>query len=125
MLLNGEKEQIESFLKFVKENKPEAAVVEEIRVKEYSGRVGDIERFRASFNANQLSKIIQIDLTMVGKRGLMLKKQNGALPIREVKVAVDEVKQEVREVKTAVEDGQEVREVKTAVEGFEAAVNSI
>jgi hypothetical protein len=35
----------------VKENKPEKAVVEEIRVEEYRGTVRDIEKFRASFTS--------------------------------------------------------------------------
>ncbi|TDA25635.1 MAG: acylphosphatase, partial [Archaeoglobi archaeon] len=42
VLIDGEKEQIESFVRFVKENKPENAVVEEIRVEEYHGIVRDI-----------------------------------------------------------------------------------
>jgi len=57
VLVDEEKEQIEEFIEFVKTNKPEKAV-EEIRVEEYKGRVRDIERFRASFNTAQLSKIV-------------------------------------------------------------------
>jgi hydrogenase maturation protein HypF len=56
VLIDGEKEQIESFVRFLKENKPEKAVVEEIRVEEYRGIVRDIEKFRASFTSTQLSR---------------------------------------------------------------------
>jgi hydrogenase maturation protein HypF len=40
VLIDGEKEQIESFVRFLKENKPENAVVEEIRVEEYVELLG-------------------------------------------------------------------------------------
>jgi len=73
-------------LKFVKENKPEAAIVEEIKIEEYSGKVRDVEKFRASFNTIQLSKIVQIGLKMVEKQDKMPEKQDKTLPaIREVK----------------------------------------
>jgi hypothetical protein len=52
----------------VKENKPEKAVVEEIRVEEYHGTVRDIEKFRVSFTSTQLSKIIQVGLEMLKKQ---------------------------------------------------------
>jgi len=41
VLVDGEKEQIESFVRFVRENKPERAVVEEHHV-----IVRDIKKFR-------------------------------------------------------------------------------
>jgi acylphosphatase len=73
VLVDGEKEQIESFVRFVRENKPEKAVVEEIRVEEYHGTVRDIEKFRASFTSIQLSKIVQIGMEMVRKWDSKLK----------------------------------------------------
>jgi len=68
VLIDGEKEQIESFIRFLKENKPENAVVEEIRVEEYHGTVRDIEKFRASFTSTQLSKIIRLAWKCLGSR---------------------------------------------------------
>jgi acylphosphatase len=68
VLVDGEKEQVESFVRFVRENKPEKAVVEEIRVEEYHGTVRDIEKFRVSFTSTQLSKIIQVGLEMLKKQ---------------------------------------------------------
>jgi acylphosphatase len=68
VLIEGDKEQIESFVRFVKENRPQNAVVEEIRVEEYHGMVRDIERFRAGFNSTQLSKIVQVGLEMLKKQ---------------------------------------------------------
>jgi len=79
VLADGEKEQLESFIRFVKENWPQNAVVESIKVEEYYGRVRDIEKYRASFNTTQLSKIIQVGLVMVGRQDLMLQKQDETL----------------------------------------------
>jgi len=105
VLIDGDKEQIESFIRFVKENKPENAVVEEIRVEEYRGTVRDIEKFRVSFTSTQLSKIIQVGLVMVEKQDLMLKKQDETIAaVKEVKIAVEEVKEGVKEVKEAVKE---------------------
>jgi len=141
VLIDGEKEQIESFVRFVKENKPEKAVVEEIRVEEYRGTVRDIERFRAGFNSTQLSKIIQVGLVMVEKQDetisivkdvsskmdLMLKKQDETIvAVKDVKKAVEEVKKGVKEVKKAVEEVKEgVNEVKEAVNEVKETVKEV
>jgi acylphosphatase len=104
VLIDGEKEQIESFVRFVKENKPENAVVEEIRVEEYHGIVRDIEKFRASFNSTQLSKIIQVGLEM-------LRKQDETIAaVKEVKKAVEEVKEGVKEVSSKIDKTNELLE---------------
>lgn len=76
VLVDGDEEQIKEFVEFVKTNKPENAVVEEIRIEEYRGRVRDIERFRASFNTAQLSKIVQVGLKMLEKQDVMIQKQD-------------------------------------------------
>jgi acylphosphatase len=104
VLIDGEKEQVESFIRFVKENKPEKAVVEEIRVEEYHGIVRDIEKFRASFNSTQLSKIIQVGLEM-------LRKQDETIAaVKEVKKAVEEVKEGVKEVSSKIDRTNELLE---------------
>jgi acylphosphatase len=104
VLIDGEKEQIESFVRFVKENRPEKAVVEEIRVEEYHGIVRDIEKFRASFNSTQLSKIIQVGLEM-------LRKQDETIAaVKEVKKAVEEVKEGVKEVSSKIDRTNELLE---------------
>ena len=79
VLVDGDEEQLKEFVEFVKTNKPEKAVIEEIRIEEYRGRVRDIERFRASFNTAQLSKIVQVGLRMLEKQDLMLEKQDTML----------------------------------------------
>jgi len=76
VLVDGATEQLEKFVEFVKTNKPEKAVVEEIKVEEFEGPIRDIEKFRASFNTTQLSKIVEVGLRMIEKQDLMLKKQD-------------------------------------------------
>ena len=134
VLIDGNKEQIESFIRFVKENKPEKAVVEEMRVEEYHGIVRDIEKFRASFTSTQLSKIIQVGLVMVEKQDemlrkqdLMLKKQDETIAaVKEVKEAVEEVKEGVNEVKKAVNEVKEaVKEVKETVKEVRDGVKEV
>ncbi|MCS7122080.1 MAG: acylphosphatase [Archaeoglobaceae archaeon] len=68
VLVDGDKEQLDRFLDFVKSCKPEIAVVEEITVEEFKGKVRDIEKFRASFNTAQLSKIVQVGIKMLEKQ---------------------------------------------------------
>ena len=132
VLIDGDKEQIESFVRFLKENKPENAVVEEMRVEEYHGTVRDIEKFRVSFTSTQLSKIIQVGLVMVEKQDetisivrdvsskmdLMLKKQDETIAaVREVKKAVEEVKEGVNEVKETVKEVRDgVKEVSSKID---------
>jgi acylphosphatase/gas vesicle protein len=104
VLIDGDKEQIESFVRFLKENKPENAVVEEIRVEEYRGTVRDIEKFRAGFTSTQLSKIIQVGLEM-------LRKQDETIAaVKEVKKAVEEVKEGVKEVSSKIDRTNELLE---------------
>ncbi|MCC6027998.1 MAG: acylphosphatase [Archaeoglobus sp.] len=146
VLIDGEKEQIESFVRFLKENRPENAVVEGIRVEEYHGTVRDIERFRASFTSTHLSKIIQVGLVMVEKQDetisivrdvsskmdLMLKKQDETIAavkevkkaVEEVKIAVEEVKEGVNEVKKAVNEVKEtVKEVRDGVKEVSSKID--
>jgi len=60
VLVDGDEEQLKEFVELVREERPENAVVEEIRIEECTGRIRDIERFRASFNTAQLNKIVQV-----------------------------------------------------------------
>ncbi|MEM2586589.1 MAG: acylphosphatase, partial [Archaeoglobaceae archaeon] len=101
VLVDGEKEQLEQFIEFLKRNKPENALVEEISVEEFKGRVRDIEKFRASFNTSQLSKIVQVGVKM-------LEKQDGTIKrIEEVGRKVDEVGRKVDEVGRKVDQTRE------------------
>jgi len=96
VLVDGDKEQLEQFIEFVKKNRPEMAVVEEISVEEFKGKVRDIEKFRAGFNTSQLSKIVQVGVKMLGKMDLMLQKQDETIKkIEEVGRKVDQTREEL------------------------------
>ncbi len=109
VLVDGEKEQIEEFLEFVRTNRPENAVVEKIQVEEYTGRVRGIERFRSSFNTTQLSKIVQVGLKMLEKQDMMLGKQDSMLQkqdetIKEIRGTGEDLKSEIRKVDGSVKE---------------------
>ena len=67
VLIDGEKEQIEKFVEFVKKSKPADAIVEQIKIEEYKEAIMEIERFRAAFNSAQLSKIVQSGIKLLQK----------------------------------------------------------
>ncbi|MEM2030890.1 MAG: acylphosphatase [Archaeoglobaceae archaeon] len=110
VLVDGDKEQLEQLIEFVKKNRPENALVEEISVEEFKGKVRDIEKFRASFNTSQLSKIVQVGVKMLGKMDLMLQKQDETIKkVEEVGRKVDEVGRKVDQ--TREELGRKIEEV--------------
>ena len=127
VLVEGDENQINQFIELIKENKPENAVVEEIKIEEYKGFVRSIDSYRQSLMVSQLNKIVQVGLQMLHKQDLMLQKQDLMLPkqdqmlqkqdetmkiIREesektreylgrkIDQAKDEVVQEIRELRT-------------------------
>ncbi len=95
VLVDGEEEQIEEFIKLVKSVKPENAVVEKIEVEEYAGRVRDIDRFRNLFNTAQLSKIVQVGLRMLEKQDKMLEKQDETIKV--IREESEKTRQTVKE----------------------------
>ena len=127
VLVEGDENQINQFIELIKENKPENAVVEEIKIEEYKGFVRSIDSYRQSLMVSQLNKIVQVGLQMLHKQDLMLQKQDLMLQkqdqmlqkqdetmkiIREesektreylgrkIDQAKDEVVQEIRELRT-------------------------
>ena len=76
VLVEGDENQINQFIELIKENKPENAVVEEIKIEEYKGFVRSIDSYRQSLMVNQLNKIVQVGLKMLEKQDLMLQKQD-------------------------------------------------
>ena len=119
VLVEGDEEQVNQFIELVKSEKPENAVVEDIKVEEYKGFVRSIDSYRQSLMINQLNKIVQVGLKMLEKQDLMLQKQDLMLQkqdetikiIREesektreylgrkIDQAKDEVVQEIRELR--------------------------
>jgi len=121
VLVEGDENTIDQFIDLVKREKPENAVVEEIRVEDYDGFVRPIDSYRQSLMVNQLNKIIHIGLKMLEKQDLMLKKQDETIKvIREesektrqvVREESEKTRQVVREEseKTRIELGKIIRE---------------
>ncbi|MEM2965630.1 MAG: acylphosphatase [Candidatus Nitrosocaldaceae archaeon] len=67
VLIDGSDEQLNNFVEFVKNNVPEYAKVEEINIESYDGRIRELNRFRASLDTQQLSKIVNVGINMLGK----------------------------------------------------------
>lgn len=57
VLVGGTEENIDIFIKFVKNNYPEDAEVADISVEDYDGDIRTIEAYSRNFSASQLSKI--------------------------------------------------------------------
>jgi len=79
--VGGEGGRIDNFLKFVNENWPEFAEVENISVeeKEYEEDIMTLEDFSSLLSALQLSKIVQAGLGMVEMQKLTIEMQKQAL----------------------------------------------
>jgi acylphosphatase len=67
VLVEGDEKRVKQFIELVKENKPESAVVEDIKVEDYDGFVRTIDSYRNSLMINQLNKIVQVGLKMLEK----------------------------------------------------------
>ena len=76
VLVDGDEEQVKQFIELVKENKPESAVVEDIKVEDYDGFVRTIDSYRNSLMINQLNKIVQVGLKMLEKMDDLGKKMD-------------------------------------------------
>ena len=76
VLVEGDEDQVNQFIELVKSEKPENAVVEEIKIEEFKGYVRSIDSYRQSLMINQLNKIVQVGLKMLEKQDLMLHKQD-------------------------------------------------
>lgn len=57
VLAGGDKEKIDTFIEFIKNNYPEDAEVLDISIEDYDGDIRTIEDYSRSFSASQLSKI--------------------------------------------------------------------
>lgn len=98
ILVGGDKEKIDAFIKFIKNNYPEAAEVIDISIEDYDGDIRTIEAYSRSFSATQLSKIA---ITGVG----LLKNQKEHIGL--TKTIIDKQEEHIGLTKTIV-DKQEL-----------------
>ena len=68
VLVEGDEDTVKEFVELVKATKPEKAVVEEIKVEEFKGRVRSIDSYRNTLTIEQLNKIVQVGLKMLDKQ---------------------------------------------------------
>ena len=101
ILIDADEDRIELFLDMLKRKKPENAIVEDIKVEDYDGRVMGIESYYRYLTAMQLTKIATYG-------GRMLEKQDET--IREIRTVKEEVKATKEEAKATREEVKAVRE---------------
>ncbi len=114
VLVEEDESAIERFVDLVKREKPENAVVEEIRVEDYDGFVRSIDSYRQSLMVNQLSKIVQVGLKMLEKQDLMLQKQNETIKV--IKEEGEKTRQIVRE--ESEKTRKEIRMLRTDLKSY-------
>jgi len=115
--VGGEGGRIDNFLKFVNENWPEFAEVENISVeeKEYEEDIMTLEDFSGVLSALQLSKIVQAGLGMVEMQKLTIEMQKQALGKHDQTLdkqdsMLDKQDQTLTVIKSGVDEMRESRE---------------
>ncbi|ADC64883.1 conserved hypothetical protein [Ferroglobus placidus DSM 10642] len=97
--VEGEDEAVNEFCKFAKSNFPPDAVVDEVKVEDYTGYVPKIEAFALVFNVGQSRKFIEYGKQVLSKQDKMLEKQDKMLEKQDETVkAVKEVGEKVDKV---------------------------
>ncbi len=93
VLVAGEDSQLAEFIDFVNNplNRPEEAIVDNIIVENWEGRVREIDKFRQSFNTIQLGKIVKTGLYMCKKQDVMIGKQDVMIGKQDVMIGKQDV----------------------------------
>ncbi len=94
--VEGGDEAVNEFCEFAKSNFPPDAVVDEVRVEDYTGYIPKIEAFALVFNIGQSRKFIEYGKQVLGKQDKMLEKQDETIKaVKEVGEKVDKVGEKV------------------------------
>ena len=94
--VEGEDEAVDEFCKFAKSNFPPDAVVDEVRVEDYTGYVPKLEAFALVFNIGQSRKFIEYGKQVLSKQDKMLEKQDETIKaVKEVGERVDKVAEKI------------------------------
>jgi len=102
VLVEGDEDTVKEFVELVKATNPEKAVVEEIKVEEFKGRVRSIDSYRNTLTIEQLNKIVQVGLKMLDKQDETLSE------IREIRNEIGAVKEEIKDVKDVIRKESEM-----------------
>ncbi|MBO3842462.1 MAG: acylphosphatase [Candidatus Brockarchaeota archaeon] len=75
-IVEGDDGRVIEFVKFAKSNYPEFAKVDEVREEDYDGEVMSMDRFYHRFSVDQLVKIVNVGIGMIGRQDTMIEKQD-------------------------------------------------
>ncbi len=133
ILIDADEDRTELFLDMLRRKKPENAVVEEIKVEDYDGRVMGIESYYRYLTAMQLAKIATYGGRMLekqdetlGKMDKMLEKQDKMLEkqdlmLEKMDIMLKKQDETIREIRTVKE---EVRATKEEVKATREELSS-
>ncbi|MEM0054142.1 MAG: acylphosphatase [Nitrososphaeria archaeon] len=79
VLVEGEDNLVESFIKEVTKSFPQYALVKNVRIEDYDGPVTSVESFYRSLSLQQLTKIVNVGLGLIDGQNKMLEKQDKML----------------------------------------------
>ncbi|MEM2137055.1 MAG: acylphosphatase [Candidatus Methanomethylicia archaeon] len=126
-IVEGADEKVSKFITFAKENYPTFAKVNEIIEEDYVGEVLSIDRFYHKFSIDQLVKIVDIGINMVGRQDEMLKKQDFMLikqdntinKLGEITNKLDETINKIDEVTNKIDETtMEIRNLRQDLKSF-------
>ncbi len=75
-IVEGDDDRVIEFIEFAKSNYPEFAKVDEVREEDYGGEVMSMDRFYHRFSVDQLAKIVNGGIGMIGRQDTMIEKQD-------------------------------------------------
>ncbi|MBO3798346.1 MAG: acylphosphatase [Thermoproteota archaeon] len=75
-IVEGDDNKVIKFVEFAKSNYPEFAKVGEVQEADYEGEVMPMDRFYHRFSVDQLVKIVNLGIGMIGKQDSMIEKQS-------------------------------------------------
>ncbi|MBO3768082.1 MAG: acylphosphatase, partial [Candidatus Brockarchaeota archaeon] len=79
VLVEGEDNLVESFIKEATKSFPQYALVKNVRIEDYDGPVTSVESFYRSLSLQQLTKIVNVGLGLIDGQNKMLEKQDKML----------------------------------------------
>ena len=125
VLVEGDESTINQFVEFVKAEKPENAVVEEIRVEDYDGFVRPIDSYRQSLMISQLNKVVQVGLKMLERQDLMLQKQDETIKV--IKEESEKTREEIRELRMDLKSylDERLKKIESEIEKIKAKLGML
>jgi acylphosphatase len=75
-IVEGDDGRVIEFVKFAKSNYPEFAKVDKVWEEDYGREVMPMDRFYHRFSVDQLVKIVNVGIDMIGRQDSMIEKQN-------------------------------------------------